>query len=197
MGINFSRFGSPVFGSPTPVDLQELLNRPLPSLTEILSPDDLKLLNATGDISPTEFDVMRQEQELRELDADWDSLAMICAGQLAKEANESVIQARKLRVKILGHGGISRSDYESIPKCYKRLSGMHMDDMATEMGYSDSDALYLAIIAAQNVLNSLPVNEKTGKRVNLYRAIDFLSDAEAIMVDEHGAVYDYEDSVPF
>lgn len=42
-------------------------------------------------------------------------------------------------------GGISKSDYEDLPTTLKNKNGMAMDDLATELGYPDDNALHSAI----------------------------------------------------
>lgn len=114
------------------------------------------------------------------------------ASFMTEEANESIELARELRRRVIEYGGISKSSYERIPVHYRRRDGYALDCLATELGYADEDALYLAIQGAENVLRRLPVIR--GKRVKKYRQKDFIDTAEACYIDY--SADEFED-VPF
>ena len=162
-----------------PQTLAELLT-PLRSLDEILSPEDVDLLRNGGVMDDEEHDFLTTQQERRRIDSCWVAEVTLCARELCREANQSLAHARKLRANVIAYGGISDSDYESLPDHYKRVSpssavggptGLSMDALATELDYPDSEALYHAILGAENLIRQLPVIR--GRRVRQYRVEDF------------------------
>lgn len=94
------------------------------------------------------------------------------------EANDSLKEAGTLRREIIARGGIARhkngslsEEYNEIPISYRRKAGLPADEMASEMGITETE-LMASIKRAEAVKGQLPV--VFGKRKRYFTAKDFL-----------------------
>lgn len=165
-------------------------------LHQILTTNDLAVLQAAGLPISDEIEEIKEQQERAEREDNWDMLITQKATELAAYQNDLVNNARQLRRDIISYGGVSKSDYE-IPGKYKRKDGQPLDCIAQEMGYANDSALALDIDAAENKLRQLPI--VNNKRVQLYRIKDFKQTAEADLIEEHGRTWedDTNEECPF
>lgn len=165
------------------------------SLAELFEEGDWTALLDSGDITQDEFEAWSDASEDFAFEQNWEREVFQRASSLAAAANDGVDLARDLRRRVIDAGGISGSDYESIPAKYKRRDGYPMDEICAEVGFEDDAALFLAIQEAEEVLRGLPI--VNGKRVAKFRVKDFLTEANNRIVQSRERKFETDEEVPF
>lgn len=131
-----------------------------------------------------------QGEERRISKAEIRQRALPLASELADRANTEADSSKWLYREIISRGGIRRhrSEWEpqeeytvNIPVWYRRKDGLPPDEMADELGMSESD-LYEAVAAAERTRVSIRGSLSAG--VKQWRQKDFIEEAYAILEDE-------------
>lgn len=85
---------------------------------------------------------------------------------IVKAATDEIVQEQKAKPDILKQvrqaGGISKSDYESVPSSIKNKNGIPMDEMAANLGFKSDAELHDAI---QEANATKPLTGKDAKKV--------------------------------
>ena len=141
------------------------------------------------EVNLSEAEILRQAR----------SLASHLAAQANMELEAELDDLRSLYREIMSRGGIRRhhSEWEpqeeytvNIPVWYRRKDGLPPDEMADEMGLTESD-LYEKIAQAERdrkeLMAKLPrIQGKKGwKKVKKFRVKDFIEEAKAQLEDEY------------